>query len=400
MDNFSTTLVLTLSYLIGSLSPSYFLGKVLKGVDIRKHGNGNAGTVNVFHVIGPWPAVFTALFDFSKGFLPLLAVSFLGASPTLIFMVGIMAIIGHVFPFYLQFRGGQGVATASAILIYYLLILYSNGWMPWESLIFLSVCTLSFALITKKGELVGIVILPLLSVMIFTLSSSQEFNIYIITIILYILFINVMNIFKSDILHLSKEIKEEVNWRLYLRPLALLLVIYYLNTSKSAALTLIGIITLLFFSLDIFRLLYRKINSFFFKNVKTFYKHKEYKKFSSITLFLFAFFLTVLVFEKEIAIFAVVFLILGDFFSKFFGIFFGRHKIFEKSYEGSLAHFNACLIGGYIFFHFLSLPFHIFLLGALVATFTEMLPLGLDDNFSVPLVSATTMYLLLSVIKI
>lgn len=316
-------------------------------------------------------------------------------------MVGVMAIIGHIFPIYLHLRGGQGTATATGILGYYLLMFYQNSWLPWESLIFLGVCVVSFTLITKKGELVGIEILPVLSVMVFSLSSAGEYNIYISTVILYILFINVLNTFQHNLFPLStKKIKQEINWRLYLRPLAILLVVYYLNTTKSAGLTLIGIITLFFFFLDIFRLIYKKMNIFFFKKIKTFYKNKEYKKFSSITLFLFACFLTVLVFEKEIAVLAVVFLILGDFFSKFFGIFFGRHKIFEKSYEGSLAHFNACLIGGYIFLHFISFPFHIFLLGAMVATFTEMLPLGLDDNFSVPLMSATTMYLLLSVLKI
>ena len=373
----------------------------MKGVDIREHGTGNAGTVNAFHIIGPWPAVFTALFDFSKGLFPMLFASSLGASPVLIFIVGMMAVIGHVFPVYLHFRGGQGVATATALLAYYLSMLYLNGWMPWESLLFLSFCTLSFSIITQRGELVGMVILPVLSVMIFTLSSAGEYNLYISTVILYILFVNILNIFQENLFPLlRKNAKQEINWRLYLRPLAILLVIYYLSTTKSAALTLIGIVTLLFFFLDICRLIYRKINAFFFNKVKTFYKSKEYKKFSSITLFLFACFLNVLVFEKEIAVLAMIFLILGDFFSKFFGVFFGRHKIFEKSYEGSLAHFNACLIGGYLFLHFISFPFHIFLLGALVATLIEMLPLGLDDNFSVPLVSATSMYLLLTIIKI
>lgn len=401
MDTFGSVLFLVTSYFLGSISPSYILGKILKGVDIREHGTGNAGTVNAFHVIGPWPAGFTALFDLSKGLLPMLWVSSLGASPVLVHMVGVMAIIGHIFPIFLKFKGGQGIATATGILGYYLLVFYQNSWLPWESLIFLAVFAVSFTLITKKGELVGIVILPVLSVLVFTLSPAGEYNIFISSIIFYILFINVLNTFQQNLFPVPKEnISQEINWRLYLRPLAILLIIYYLNTTKSAALTLIGVVTLVFFFLDIFRLIYRKMNIFFFDKVKTFYKKREYKKFSSITLFLFSCFLTTLVFEKEIAVLAMVFLILGDFFSKLFGFFFGRHKIFKKTFEGSLAHLNACLIGGYIFLHFISFPFHIFLLGALVATLTEMLPLGLDDNFSVPLVSATTMLLLLSVLKI
>ena len=398
MDAFSSALALAGSYFLGTISPSYFLGKVLKGVDIRKQGTGNAGTVNAYHVLGKWPAVLTALFDISKGLLPMFFVHFLGASPALIHMVGIMAIVGHVFPFYLQYKGGQGVATATAILIYYLSLFYINGWMPWESLAFLALCVLSFGIITRKGEWVGMVIFPILSAMIVSFSPATEYNIYILTIILYILFFNIWNLFREEeILQSRQLIREEMSWRLYLRPFAILLVIHYINTSKSAALVLIGILMFLFFCLDIFRLFYKKINVFFFKTVKKFYKSKEYKKFSSITLFLFAFFVTVLLFEKEIAVLAAVFLILGDFFSKIFGILFGHHKIFDKSFEGSLAHLNACLIGGYVLLQFISFPFHIFLLGALIATFVEMLPLGLDDNFSVPLLSASGMYVILSI---
>lgn len=75
MDAFSSIFFLSGSYFLGSISPSYILGKVLKGVDIREKGTGNAGTVNTFHIVGPWPAVFTALFDLSKGLLPMLWVS-------------------------------------------------------------------------------------------------------------------------------------------------------------------------------------------------------------------------------------------------------------------------------------------------------------------------------------
>jgi len=186
--------------------------------------------------------------------------------------------------------------------------------------------------------------------------------------------------------------KEEINWRLYLRPLAILLVIYYFKTDEREALTLIGSIVLFFLLLDLIRLFSKKVNVFFFLKVKEFYKQKEYKRFSSITIFLFAYFLTILLFEKNIAILAGSFLTFGDFFSKFFGIYFGRTRIFEKTLEGSLAHFNACLLSGYIFLHFIPFSFPIFLLGALIASISEALPLGINDNFSVALLSASTMY--------
>ena len=81
-----------------------------------------------------------------------------------------------------------------------------------------------------------------------------------------------------------------------------------------------------------------------------------------------------------------------DFFSKYFGLQFGRTKLFEKTFEGSLAHFNACLLSGYILLHFASLPLYVFVTGALVASTSEVLPIGVDDNFSVALLSAASMY--------
>ncbi len=388
--------IILIGYLIGSISPSYILGKILKKIDIREHGTQNAGTVNTYKVLGLWPAVITGLIDLSKGLLAMYLVHLLGASPLFMHLVGFAAIVGHCFPFYLNFRGGQGVAIATSIMVYYLILFYKNAWLPWESLIFLAFCVGCFVFIARRGEIIGLVIQPTLGIFILVFSPHQIYQILILTVIAYILFINILNIRQEHLLpSLSGEIKKEINWRLFLRPAAVLLIINYMHSDKKDTLTLIGVIVLLFLSLDLLRLFSKKINIFFFEKIKRLYKSKEYKKFSSITLFLVASFLTVLLFEKPIAILAVAFLIFGDFFSKFFGLHFGRTKIFDKSLQGSIAHFSACLLSGYIFLHYISFPIPIFLTGAAVATVVECLPLGVDDNFSVALISASTMYVFL-----
>lgn len=393
MSPIHTILYLQGGYLIGSLSPAYLFGKVLKKVDIREVGTKNAGTMNTYKVLGFGPALFTALFDLSKGLLVMYLARLAGASPLVVHLAGVAAILGHVFPFYLHFRGGQGVATATAIMVYYLILFYAREWLPWESLLLLALCAFSFGYITRTGEIVGSVVLPTLGVCVLVFAPSGDFQVFILSMIGYILFINLLNIRNFQLLPLStlREAKE-INWRLYMRPLAVLLVIYLLSHPKMQTLTLIGSITLLFLALDLVRLFSSKINVFFFKTVKELYKSKEYRKFSSITLFLIASFLTVLLFDKPIAVLAVSFLIFGDFFSKFFGLQFGRTRIFNKTLEGSLAHLNACLIAGFIFLHYVSVPAPVFLAGALVATVSELLPLGVDDNFSVALLSASTMY--------
>ena len=385
--------ILLMGYLIGSISPSYFFGKILKKIDIREHGTKNAGTVNTYKVLGLGPAIITGLFDLAKGLLAMYLAYLLGASPVVTHLVGFAAIFGHVFPFYLRFKGGQGVAIATAILVYYLVLFYTKAWLPWESLLFLAFCVFSFVSIAKRGEIVGFVILPVLTVFIIVFSPFQLYMIFIVTVIVYILFINILNIHQEQLLKSTTDkLKKEINWRLYLRPLAVLLIINYLHTDRKDTLILIGVIVLFFLLLDLMRLFSKKINIFFFDKLKTLYKSKEYKRFSSITLFLFASFLTVLLFDQPIAILAVSYLIFGDLFSKFFGLHFGRRKIFDKTFEGSLAHFNACLLSGYILLHFISLPIHIYITGAFVASIVEFLPLGVDDNFSVSLLSGATMY--------
>jgi glycerol-3-phosphate acyltransferase PlsY len=379
------------SYLIGSVNPAYFLGRILKKIDIREHGTKNAGTVNAFKVLGLGPALITVIFDIAKGLLMMFIAYLLGASPLIMHLAGAAVILGHIFPFYLKFKGGQGVATACGILLYYLVVFYIRGWLPWESLPLLVLCVLSFIYISRMGEIVGTVVLPSIAVLALVFSPFQIHLILLLSVIVYIVFINILNIRQRKLLSSPKKSGEKLNWRLYLRPLAALFILNYLKTDKKEALILIGGVVLFFLALDLVRLISKKINVFFFKDIKDLYKPKEYKKFSSITLFLFASFITVLVFDRAIAVLAVSHLIFGDFFSKFFGVHFGRTRIFNKSLEGSLAHLNACFISGYIFLHFVPLSIPAYLTGVFVASLSEVLPLGVNDNFSVPLLSASSM---------
>jgi glycerol-3-phosphate acyltransferase PlsY len=390
----SIILSLVAGYLLGSVSPAYILGRLLKGIDIRQHGDYNAGTVNTYKVLGLWPAVITATFDLAKGLLAMYLCWLAGGSPLAIHLAGLAAIAGHVFPFYLGFRGGQGVAIATAMLIYYLTTFYLQGWFPPHSLILPAFSVISLSYVARKGEFVGLVILPALAIfgIIFLPSPLPLF--FLLSLIAYILIINLLNLSREKALsYLSLKEKDIISWRLYLRPLAFILVIFYIFSDRPQALTAIGGITLFFLVLDLARLISSRINIFFFQKIKNFYRTKEHKKFSSITIFLFALFLTILIFEKNIAILAAAFLTFGDFFSKIFGLRFGRLRIFNKTLEGSLAHFNACLISGYVLIHYLSLPYPVYLAGAAAASLFELLPLGVDDNFSVSLLSASVMSL-------
>ena len=101
-----------IGYLFGSIQPAYFLSKVVGKMDIREHGSGNAGASNITTIMGLRYGVVVGLVDILKGIFAVFVVKWIYPySPDLAYLSGIMAIIGHIFPFYMKFRGGKGVAT-------------------------------------------------------------------------------------------------------------------------------------------------------------------------------------------------------------------------------------------------------------------------------------------------
>lgn len=380
-------------YILGSLLPAYFLGRKLRGVDIREKGTRNAGTMNTYHVLGLFPSIITALFDVSKGIISL----YLGQLITGSFLGGYFAaaasVAGHVFPFYLRFRGGQGVATATGLMLYFLVHFYVNGTLPWFSLLLLAFIVFIFSWITRKGEFVGLIILPSLIFLLLIFAPLSDKKIFTIIIMVYILSINILNIWKFGLWKPSDFAQKGlITWRLYLRPLAFLLIFLYFELGKKVILTFVGSLTLFFLIPDLLRLISGRVNRFFFIRVRKIYKEKEKTKFSSITLFLLSFFLTLLLFEREIAVLGISFLVFGDFFSKIYGLRFGRTPFFEKTLEGSLAHLCACLMSGYLLQTLVNIPLPVIFLGGLAAAIAEALPLGIDDNLSVALISSSVIY--------
>lgn len=116
-------LFIVLAYLIGSVSGSIIIGKLLYNVDIRNYGSGNPGANNTQRVFG-WKLGFTVLaFDLLKGVAAACLVFFLPFKPETNSFVGtqivfgLAAIIGHIFPLFHGFKGGKGVATLCGVLL-------------------------------------------------------------------------------------------------------------------------------------------------------------------------------------------------------------------------------------------------------------------------------------------
>lgn len=104
------------SYLLGSISASYFLGKILTKKDIRQHGSGNVGATNALRVFGPKIAAVSFIYDIFKGVAAvIIGNQLLGDNGALI--GGVSAVIGHNYPVFLGFKGGKGVATTLAVVL-------------------------------------------------------------------------------------------------------------------------------------------------------------------------------------------------------------------------------------------------------------------------------------------
>lgn len=124
------SLIIILSYLVGSIPTSIILSKLVKGIDIRNYGSGNAGGTNVFRVMGWKYGVLTIIFDALKGAIAVIFVArlhygnmpFQNATPfddfTLVQIIaGLSAVLGHIWTIFAGFRGGKGIATALGFLL-------------------------------------------------------------------------------------------------------------------------------------------------------------------------------------------------------------------------------------------------------------------------------------------
>lgn len=111
-------LYLMLSYIIGSIPTGYWVVKLQKGIDIRTVGSGNIGATNVNRVMGIKWFIGVLIFDALKGYLPVFISGIIFRDmPFMPILCGLLAIIGHTFTIFLNFKGGKGVATSLGVFL-------------------------------------------------------------------------------------------------------------------------------------------------------------------------------------------------------------------------------------------------------------------------------------------
>lgn len=114
-----------LAYLIGSVPSAVWLGQAYYGIDIRDFGSGNAGATNTFRVLGKKTGILVMALDIFKGLTAVtlatvwMQLGFIAESQLILFKLifGISAVVGHIFPIYIGFKGGKGVATLLGMVL-------------------------------------------------------------------------------------------------------------------------------------------------------------------------------------------------------------------------------------------------------------------------------------------
>ena len=110
--------LLALSYLIGCFNSAYMLGRLMRGRDIRRLGDGNAGAANAYRELGPKVGIAVWAAEAGKGAAAVALIGALAGSTAAQMLAGIAVVAGHNWPFFLQLRGGRGASTAMGVLVF------------------------------------------------------------------------------------------------------------------------------------------------------------------------------------------------------------------------------------------------------------------------------------------
>lgn len=114
-------ILLICAYVIGSIPSGLWVGRLFYKTDIREHGSGNLGATNTFRVLGKKPGFVVTLIDIFKGTAAVLLLSLPYFTDATIhpLVVGIIAVVGHMYPIFAGFRGGKAVATSAGVILGY-----------------------------------------------------------------------------------------------------------------------------------------------------------------------------------------------------------------------------------------------------------------------------------------
>lgn len=117
-DPVTVIIALLAAYFIGAIPTGVIVGRLWRGVDIRSYGSGGSGATNVARTLGPRAGAVVFVSDFAKGIIVTVIARYVFSGDAwLVALAGTVAVLGHMFPVYIRFKGGKGVATGFGVLV-------------------------------------------------------------------------------------------------------------------------------------------------------------------------------------------------------------------------------------------------------------------------------------------
>ncbi|HET7712858.1 MAG TPA: glycerol-3-phosphate 1-O-acyltransferase PlsY [Thermoanaerobaculia bacterium] len=195
MDSALPALVVVVAYLLGSIPFSFLVVKAVAGADIRQHGSRNVGATNVARMFGRAPGIVALLLDLAKGVAAVMLARWMVARPGWpiaadpgggplqsrefwIAIAALTAVVGHMYPLWLRFHGGKGVATAAgaflamevrvvaAALIVFVIVLIASRFVSLASIISAATIPLFFRFLTPNAPLWHVLISIVIAILV------------------------------------------------------------------------------------------------------------------------------------------------------------------------------------------------------------------------------------------
>lgn len=172
-------LSVVLAYLIGSISSSTLIGKLVAKTDIREHGSGNAGATNALRVLGLKLALLVLVLDIFKGMLAIFVAWRLGHGNAWdTYLSGLAVIVGHNWPIFFGFRGGKGVATTIGVL-------FLLNFIPALLSAAIAIAIIIVTRLVSLGALAFVILTPFFLVLLKYSPSAVVFSIFVALLSIY-----------------------------------------------------------------------------------------------------------------------------------------------------------------------------------------------------------------------
>ncbi|MBM7583899.1 glycerol-3-phosphate acyltransferase PlsY [Bacillus pakistanensis] len=119
-----TAIIIISAYILGSIPSGLIIGKVFYKTDIREHGSGNLGGTNTFRTLGIKAGLIVTIMDIIKGTVATQIPNLFDFSEIYMLLAGVIAVVGHMYPIFANFRGGKAVATSGGVILGYAPLLF------------------------------------------------------------------------------------------------------------------------------------------------------------------------------------------------------------------------------------------------------------------------------------